>query len=748
MPTDPPRAVFLSYASQDSEAAQRVCEALRSAGIEVWLDAEGGLEHGVDWDATIRRQIKGCLLFIPLISANTQARLEGYFRIEWDLAADRAQGIAQGVPFILPVVIDDTPEPQALVPDRFRKVQWTRLPGGGVSPELRAHFLKLWIQRTGANPAETMPAAADSPPRPPRAPGPPAKARRSFSMAWAAVAALGLALAALWVGQREGWLVFGSLKGPKQLAVLSFKNIGDTASSQSLSDGLAETITSQLTQLEQFQRTLLVVPMSEVRKETVTTASQARLVFGATLALTGSIQREENIVRVIVNLVDTRSLRILRSATLDSTPNESYQLQDRVAMQTASWLGLELSPEAKQVLAAGQTLVSTAYELYLRGRGELARRDIPGNLDRAVVNLQQALVSDPHYALAHAALGEAFWQKYAQTKDRFWIEEAKRSCNTALELGPLLAVPHVTLAIILNGTGQFEQAVTEAEKALRLDPANADVTRALARSYAGLNRSAEAEATFQRAIARNPDNGLANSELAVFYFRAGRLAEAEKQFLRVAELTPDNYAVYRNLGGLYVMMGRPEEAARLLEKSLTLKPSAIAYSNLGTLRFQQERYGDAAMLFQQASTLNPRDHVLLGNLADALRFIPNRAGEAASIYQQAIQLADEALLVNAKSPADHASVALYCAYVGNPARALDEIELARKLAPQNVPVIFNAVLVFERTGQRERALDALGLAIKGGYSQAEIGQHPDLKELRTDPRFASLISASSKTSDK
>ena len=74
--------VFISYASQDAEAARHISETLRSAGGEVWFDAGGGLEHGDEWDAKIRRQIKECVLFIPLISANTQARHEGYFRLE------------------------------------------------------------------------------------------------------------------------------------------------------------------------------------------------------------------------------------------------------------------------------------------------------------------------------------------------------------------------------------------------------------------------------------------------------------------------------------------------------------------------------------------------------------------------------------------------------------------------------------------------------------------------------------------
>ena len=120
------QAVFLSYASQDGEAARRICDALRAAGVEVWFD-QSELRGGDAWDAKIRKQIKECALFVPVISANTQARREGYFRIEWKLAAQRTHAIAEGTPFLLPVIIDDTREPEALVPAEFRDVQWTRL---------------------------------------------------------------------------------------------------------------------------------------------------------------------------------------------------------------------------------------------------------------------------------------------------------------------------------------------------------------------------------------------------------------------------------------------------------------------------------------------------------------------------------------------------------------------------------------------------------------------------------------------
>ena len=101
-------AVFLSYASQDAEAAQQICEALRAAGIEVWFD-QSELRGGDAWDQSIRKQIKTCALFLPVISRSTHDRDEGYFRLEWKLAVDRCHLMATDRAFLLPVVIDDTP---------------------------------------------------------------------------------------------------------------------------------------------------------------------------------------------------------------------------------------------------------------------------------------------------------------------------------------------------------------------------------------------------------------------------------------------------------------------------------------------------------------------------------------------------------------------------------------------------------------------------------------------------------------
>ena len=125
-------AVFISYASQDAEAAERICEALRAAGVDVWFD-KGVLRGGDAWDQKIRHQIRDCGLFVAVISRNTEARAEGYFRLEWHLADQRTQMMAKSRPFLVPVCIDETPEKLAEVPESFSLVHWSRLPGGETS---------------------------------------------------------------------------------------------------------------------------------------------------------------------------------------------------------------------------------------------------------------------------------------------------------------------------------------------------------------------------------------------------------------------------------------------------------------------------------------------------------------------------------------------------------------------------------------------------------------------------------------
>jgi hypothetical protein len=158
------KAVFLSYTSQDAGAAKRICEALRAGGIEVWFD-QSELRGGDAWDQKIRQQIRDCALFIPIISANTASRHEGYFRLEWNLADQRTHKIARNRPFIFPVCLDTTPDAGADVPDSFLRVQWTRLPAGE-TPAAFVDRISELLSPGDASAPESAPAPSQDRPSP------------------------------------------------------------------------------------------------------------------------------------------------------------------------------------------------------------------------------------------------------------------------------------------------------------------------------------------------------------------------------------------------------------------------------------------------------------------------------------------------------------------------------------------------------------------------------------------------------
>jgi hypothetical protein len=143
----PENAIFISYAREDLPAVQRLRAGMDAAGLTTWFDLDR-LESGDDYDRKIRANIARCSFFVPVISATTQHRHEAYFRREWSYAVDRMRNMAGGAVFALPVCIDDTPEPAALVPDSFRAVHMVRLADGEPTPEFLRRLQELCSGRS------------------------------------------------------------------------------------------------------------------------------------------------------------------------------------------------------------------------------------------------------------------------------------------------------------------------------------------------------------------------------------------------------------------------------------------------------------------------------------------------------------------------------------------------------------------------------------------------------------------------
>lgn len=523
----------------------------------------------------------------------------------------------------------------------------------------------------------------------------------------------------------------------KRVAVLKFENVGNDRAQAAFCDGLMEILSSKLSTLEQFQGSLSVVPTSEVRKEHVTSAREARRNFDATLVITGSVQRSSNGIHLIVNVVDATELKQLRSLDILIPTTDAATFQNGLVEQVAHLLGLEVKPEAQRLLAKSNTRVPGAYEFYLQGIGYLLS-GVTG-ADHAITEFRHALDLDPLYALAFTGLGQAYWTKYLETKDPQWITQAWSACEHAIRLNSHLAEAHITLSILYAGTGRYEEAAREAQQATTIEPGNFQAYTELARALERLNRPSEAEAELKRAIDLRPGYWNNYVRLATFYFRHGRYGDAEPLYRHVINLVPDNPAGYTDLGVIYHLEGREAEAERILKQSLQVRPTEKAYSNLATVYFFTGRYAEAVPIMERLTSTGTKEYFFWGNLGDAYRWTPGRRQDAQKAYSRAIQLATEALTINSRDPRALSSRGLYEAKSGDFEAALRDAQLALAAAPHDNNVLFSTAVVYELASKRSDALEYIGMAVRRGYSLNEISHDPELANLRQDARYKELL---------
>ena len=412
------QAIFQSYASQDAEAARRICEALRAACLEVWFD-QSELRGGDAWDASIRKQIKECALFVPIISASTDARPEGYFRLEWKLAVDRSHLMADDQTFFVPVILDNTPEPSARVPEKFRERQWTRLIDDQAVTKFVQRIVKLLAGSgsPGEMPRKAAPVLASSP----------------------------VAVAPANGGDTPS------------IAVLAFANRSASADDEYFSDGLADELLNVLAKIKGLRVVARTSSFAFKGKSDDIATIGAKLNV-ATL-VEGSVRKSGNRVRVSVQLVKVADSAHLWSETYDRTLGDIFAVQDDIAQSVVTELRSALMSDKPNQAAEMNVIAeiaraandrsdnSEAQRLFLQGRYLLGRKS-EAELMRSIDYFRQAVALDPHFALAWAWLAQAYCD--AGGLGTAPLHEAYANANAAasqaLALAPDLVQAHMAMA--------------------------------------------------------------------------------------------------------------------------------------------------------------------------------------------------------------------------------------------------------------------------------------------------------------
>jgi len=595
---DPTGSVFLSYASQDAEAAARICEALQAAGVNVWLD-KSALRGGDTWDAQIKKRIYDCDLFMPVISAHTNARTEGYFRGEWNLATRRLVNIAHDAAFLVPVVVDGTREDDARVPEEFLRAQWTWLPGGETPAEF-AHRVRHLLE---GDPAAVQQVRSVAPGKGERA---------KHRMRYAGLALMALVLlggGALWYYLRAGDTpaetpvrvaetpVLAS-QHDKSVAVLPFVNMSKEAEQEYLSDGISEQVLSLLAKIPEL-RVISRSSAFSLKGQNIEVAEIARR-LDVTHVLEGSVQKSGNRVRVAAQLIEAASDTHVWSETYDRELTDIFAVQDEIALAVVHQLKLALLNDNLPARSATTNL--DAYNAYLRGRFYWNEGD-PTDLEKARQNFERALELDPEYALAHAAMADYYSALpfYSSSLPDEVFPKAKAAVVRALELDRQLPEAHAALAYIRTYYDwDWRDAGREFDLALARDPNNASLRHRYSRYLSSLGRTDEALVHMQRARELDPLSLIIQANVGVIHYfgrqfpealqdlqrlaaaepefpvahwgmglareQMGDMAGALASFEKAAELTERGTNVLASLGRAYAASGKPDEARKILQE--------------------------------------------------------------------------------------------------------------------------------------------------------------------------------------
>ena len=425
------RAVFISYASQDLRAARCICDALRAVGVEVWFD-QSDLRGGDAWDAAIRKQVKECALFLPLISVNTDARSEGYFRREWNLAVNRMLDMAEDQPFLLPVVIDDTPEMMARVPDRFRERQWARMAGGVASTDFVEWVMRLLASDRATAPTTLVRAVAG-------AYGDPARANEGFGV-----------------------------------AVLPFKYRGADGDLTALAEAISAEIVTGLSRFS-YLRVLAHGSTSRYAIGTVDVRTIAREI-GARYVIEGSVQQAGANLRVAAQLVDAASGAHLWAETYTEAfeSDRILDLQDELVARIVSTCGDRfgvLARSISDVVRSRNPGELSPYEALMRGFGYHHRLSATDHA-QAREALERAVVCAPANADCWAMLSWIYSHEHAHGLNVLpsSLERALAAARRAVDLAPSNQLAQQALAVVLFFRKETAGCLSAAERALALNP--------------------------------------------------------------------------------------------------------------------------------------------------------------------------------------------------------------------------------------------------------------------------------------
>jgi tetratricopeptide (TPR) repeat protein len=493
--------------------------------------------------------------------------------------------------------------------------------------------------------------------------------------------------------------------------------------------------------------------------------------LGVSHVVEGSVQRAGGRVRVNVQLIDARNDTHVWAEHYDRDVADVFAVQTEIAQQIADQLKANLSPAEKAAIAERPTTDLVAYAYYTKAK----EIDVWSNWEGAeksmaqkVELLEKATQRDPNFALAYCVLAKT--QAYLAA-DLEHLDLAKKTAEAALRVRPDLGEAHLELAryywlapdsnlIGVDREAYYARARDELAIVRRKLPNNAEALWIEAMIGRHENRWEASLAHLQKAYALDPRTSELAWDLGRIYFEMRRYSELEQLLTKQAVSGGPLEDPWRKmvLAEIKLAQGDPVAAQSLLEQlPLEFSPDALIWGVRFTSALYLRDY-DSANRVIAATPAKWRDWGWDEGLVARVR---GDKQKARVLFAAARQKMEARQGDKPKDAPYFADIAKLDAGLGQKEEAIREAQRAVDLMPiskdsVNGPQwVANLALVYAWTGERDRALEQLGIvATIPGSSQlllypgvpplptyGDLLFNPCWDDLRGDPRFDKIVAA-------
>jgi DNA-binding winged helix-turn-helix (wHTH) protein/tetratricopeptide (TPR) repeat protein len=394
------------------------------------------------------------------------------------------------------------------------------------------------------------------------------------------------------------------------IAILPFDPLHTGSDDEYLGLGLADALITRLSNIKQ----IIVRPTRAVRKYCTVHVDPvaAGKDLAVDLVLTGSIQQVGSRIRTTVQLVFVNDSTTLWSEKFDETFEDIFTVQDSISEQIINTLTLKLTDQEEERIRKSYTSDSEAYSNYLKGRFYWGKWTREG-FEKGIAFFQQAVQRDPGFALAQAAIAEAYntlsFYGYIAPKPAFQV--VNRAALQAIQLDPMLAEAHAAMAINnFAYTWDWATAEQEFSRAIEINSGNPIIHHSYASFLIAMGRIHEAIDHLKIARKLDPLSPLINASMAYPFYFSRQYDKAINELLAAVELDFHFPLSHKILGDTYVEKGMYAEAIIEYHKTIDLlgrQPVHLAY--LGRAYALSGKKSEAVKIIRELERLSKDNYV-------------------------------------------------------------------------------------------------------------------------------------------